>query len=205
MPLSGSNTGALRPYTALQLIEEATSRAGIKPTSLTTEIIEKSLDQLNLVFTQMLNRGIQLWKRQKMILPCYLNQQEISLPAGVNLASKLTRRSLQRQTGVPFSDGGGDPLLAFDGDLYTSCTQTSVDPTNGLSIGCIFTQGVQVTTAGVLFGAAAVIDNLSFEYSLDGVTDWTALTSVQGTVTRGQWVWVDLDGAPSARRSRRPF
>ena len=59
MPLSGSNTGALRPYTALQLIEGATSRAGIKPTSLTTEIVEKSLDELNLVFTQLLNRGIQ--------------------------------------------------------------------------------------------------------------------------------------------------
>lgn len=198
MPLSGSNTGALRPYTALQLIEEATSRAGIKPTSLTTEIVEKSLDQLNLVFTQMLNRGIQLWKRQKMILPCYLNQQQISLPAGVNVIGNLTRRSMQRQIGTPFTDGGGDAALAFDNDLATACTQTSVDVTNGLSIGCIFDQTTQITTAGVLFDAAAVITNLSFEYSLDGVTNWTALTSVQGTVARGQWVWVDLDAAPAA-------
>lgn len=198
MPLSGSNTGALRPYMALQLIEGATSRAGIKPTSLTTEIVEKSLDELNLVFTQLLNRGIQLWKRQKMILPCYLNQQMTTLPAGVNLVDKLTRRSLQRQIGTPFSDGGGDADLAFDNDLDTACTQTSVDPTAGLSIGCTFTQGTQVTTAGVLFNLAAVIDNLSFEYSIDGVTNWTALTSVSGTVAAGQWVWVDLDGAPSA-------
>lgn len=198
MPLSGSNTGALRPYTALNLIEGATSRAGIKPTSLTTEIVEKSLDELNLVFTNLLNRGVQLWKRQKMILPCYLNQSQLTLPAGVNLIQNLTRRSLQRQIGTPFTDGGGDATLAFDNDLDTSCDQTSVDPVNGLSIGCTFTNAVQVTTAGVLFNAAAVIDNLSFEYSLDGVTGWTALTSVQGTVARGQWVWVDLDAAPSA-------
>ena len=151
MPLSGSNTGALRPYTALQLIEGATSRAGIKPTSLTTEIVEKSLDELNLVFTQLLNRGIQLWKRQKMILPCYLNQQQIELPAGVNLIGNLTRRSMQRQIGTPFTNGGGNASLAFDNDLDTSCTQTSVDPTNGLSIGCTFAQTTQVTSAGVLF------------------------------------------------------
>lgn len=198
MPLSGSNTGALRPYTALQLIEEATSRAGIKPTQLTTEIVEKSLDQLNLVFTQMINRGIQLWKRQRMILPCYLNQEMLTLPAGVNLVDKLTRRSLQRQIGTPFTNGGGNPALAFDNNLDTSCTQTSVDPALGLSIGCTFTTGTQITTAGVLFGLAAVIDNLSFEYSIDGLTNWTALTSVQGTVAKGQWVWVDLDGAPNA-------
>lgn len=198
MPLSGSNTGALRPFTALQLIEEAAKRAGIKPTQLTTEIVETALDEVNLVFEQMLNRGIQLWKRQKMILPCYLNQQQVSLPAGVNLVDKLTRRSLQRQIGAPFSDGGGNAAYAFDNDLETACTQTSTDPTNGLSIGCIFDTATQITTAGVLFDSAAVITNLSFEYSLDGLTDWTALTSVQGTVAKGQWVWVDLDGAPSA-------
>lgn len=198
MPLSGSNTGALRPYTALQLIEGAARRAGIKPTSLTTEIVENALDEVNLVFTQLLNRGIQLWKRQKMILPCYLNQQEVSLPAGVNRVATLTRRSLQRQIGAPFTDGGGDADLAFDNDLDTACIQNTVDPVNGLSIGCIFTQGTQITTAGVLFDAAAVITNLSFEYSIDGLTNWTALTSVSGTVAKGQWVWVDLDGAPSA-------
>jgi len=198
MPLSGSNTGALRPYTALQLIEGATSRAGIPPTKLTTEIVEKSLDELNLVFTQLLNRGVQLWKRQKMILPCYLNQQQVALPAGVNRVATLTRRSMQRQTGTPFTTAGGTAALAFDDDLDTACTQTSVDPTNGTSIGCIFDQATQIVTAGVLFNVAAVIDNLSFEYSIDGVTDWTSLGSVQGTVARGQWVWVDLDGAPSA-------
>ena len=134
---------------------------------------------------------------QTCALPIF-NQQQIELPAGVNLIGNLTRRSMQRQIGTPFTNGGGNASLAFDNDLDTSCTQTSVDPTNGLSIGCTFAQTTQVTSAGVLFGLAAVIDNLSFEYSIDGVTDWTALTSVQGTVTKGQWVWVDLDGAPAA-------
>lgn len=198
MPLSGSNTGALRPYTALQLIEGAARRAGIKPTALTTEVVENALDEVNLVFTQLLNRGIQLWKRQKMILPCYLNQQAISLPPGVSLVVNLTRRSLQRHTGTPFTDGGGDAALAFDNDIYTACTQTSFDQTLGKSIGCIFDQTTQITTVGVLFHAAAVLNNLSFEYSLDGATNWTALGSVSGTVTAGQWVWVDLDGAPAA-------
>jgi hypothetical protein len=77
MSLSGDITGDLRPYTALQMIEEATSRAGIKPTALTSEVVEKSLDQMNLLFTQLLNRGLQLWKRQRMILPCYVNEAKV--------------------------------------------------------------------------------------------------------------------------------
>lgn len=193
MSLSGSNTGALRPYTARELVEEATSRAGIKPTALTTEIIEKSLDQLNLVFTQLVNRGIQLWKRQKMILPCYQNEARVPLPPGVNLVDKLTRRSLNRVTGgVPFSTEGGDPALAFDDDLATTCQQTAP---NG-AVGMTFDQPVQVTTVGVYF-ATAMETSVFFEYTLDG-TNWRAIEAMSGVVSAGQWVWADLDGAPQA-------
>jgi hypothetical protein len=193
MSLSGSNTGALRPYTARELVEEATSRAGIKPTDLTTEIIEKSLDQMNLLFTSLVTRGVQLWKRQKMVLPCYRNEARVPLPPGVNLVDKLTRRSLNRAGGgVPFSTAGGDPALAFDGIFETTCQQTATDG----ALGMIFDQPIQITTVGVLFATAMEV-TVFFEYTLDG-SSWRALEAVSGTVSAGQWVWTDLDGAPQA-------
>jgi len=197
MSLSGSNSGALRPYTAREMIEEATSRAGIIPTRLTSEVVEKSLDQLNLTFTSLVNRGIQLWKRQKMILPCYQAEANVPLPMGVNLVDKLTRRGLSRVSGgAPFSTNGGTALFAFDDDFATACTQTTP---NG-SIGMVLPQAQQVTSVGVLFGVAMEV-TLFAEWSNDGVT-WVALNAVTGVVSKGQWVWFDLDGAPQALQWR---
>lgn len=189
--MSLSGTTSLRAYTALQMLEEATSRAGIPPEKLTNEIVEKSLDQLNLVFTEMLNKGVQLWKRQKVILPCYLNTRQVSLPLGSNTVFTLARRSLFRQTGTPFTSEGGDPSLAFDDDFDTTCTQVGL---NG-NIGCTFDQATFISTVGILFGAAGFY-TLFYEYTTDG-TNWVALNSATFNVLKsGTWLWVDLDGSP---------
>lgn len=183
-----------RPYTAFNLLEEACTRAGIKQELFSSEIVEKALDQLNLMFTSLVNRGIQLWKRQPLILPCYVNVSTVPLPTNVNIVDKLTRRTLMRQVGTPFTSAGGNPALAFDGDLDTTTTQTVV---NG-NIGCMFSQPVQITTAGVLFGAPMVTTGIFFEYTLDGVT-WQQIGNMYaGTVAAGEWLWVDFQGAPNA-------
>jgi hypothetical protein len=111
----------------------------------------------------------------------------------VNIVSKLTRRTLSRQVGTPFTTGGGNSALAFDNDLTTSCVQVSVNGT----LGCIFSSPQQITSVGVLFADA---ETLSYfvEYSLDGVTNWTALDAMTGSIAAGQWVWGDLNGSPAA-------
>lgn len=193
MSLSGSNTGSLRPYTALNLLEEACSRAGIPPEGITSEIVEKYLDQLNLVFTSILNRGFQLWKRQQLILPTYVNVNQVPLPPGYNVVTTLSRRTLLRQTGTAFTSAGGTAASAFDNDFATACTQTS---TNG-SIGCSFTAATTVNTVGVLSGTSGAWD-LFFEFSQDGAT-YTPLESISVTFSAsGEWFWFDLDGGPAA-------
>jgi hypothetical protein len=190
---SGSNSG-LRPYTAIQLIEEAARRAGITVDKLTSEIGEASLDQLNLVFTSLVNRGVQLWKRQQLILPCYVNESQILLPPGFNIVTTLNRRSLMGQYGgTAFSDSGGVAANAFDQNFATSCLQTVP---NG-SIGMDYTAlgGVQITTVGVCFAVAGIF-SLFYEYSPDGVT-WTPVDAATATVNApGQWLWTDLNGYP---------
>lgn len=199
---SASNSGQLRPFTARELIEEATSRAGIKPTLLTSEIVEKSLDQLNLMLPALINRGIQLWKRQRTILPCYLNEKRVPLPPGIDLVDKLTRRSLFRATGgVPFVDaGGGVAAAAFDDNFETSCVQVRV---NGI-VGMLFEHPVQITTLGVKFNIAAEVSYF-LEYLHDDGVSWIPIDALTGVVGVGQWVWSDNDGAPSSKGWRVRF
>lgn len=192
MPLIGNNTGEVRPYTAIQLVEEACSRAGIPPSKLTNEVVEKSLDQISLVFTSLANRGIQLWKRQQTLLPCYLNEVEVPLPPNTVSVLSLNRRTMFRQTGTPFSDSGGTAALAFDDDFATSCAQTAVDG----SIGTVFDTATQITTVGILFGGVGTF-GLFFEYSDDGVT-YTEVSSASIEATVGEWAWYDLQGSPAA-------
>lgn len=193
MSLAGSNTGASLPYTAQSLLEEACSRAGVPPEGITGEIVFKALDQLNLVLTSLLNRGIQLWKRQQLILPCYQMVNQMQLPAGTNLVVTLNRRSLQRQTGTAFSDSGGTASNIFDDNFSTVCTQSTP---NG-AIGAQFTTPTVVTTVGVLSGGPGAYA-LFFEWSNDNVT-WTTLSAAQVTYDQaGQWEWFDLQGMPSA-------
>lgn len=194
MSLSGSNTGALLPYTARNLLEEACSRAGVPPEGITGEIVFKALDQLNLILTHLMNRGIQLWQRQQLIMPCYMGENQIPLPAGVNLVTTLNRRSLTRQdNGTAFTTAGGTASLAFDDDFDTACTQTSNDG----SIGMQFSSATQVTTFGLLSGGPGEW-SVFFEYSDDGVT-YTTLGSASVTFDdEKQWEWFDLQGAPPA-------
>jgi hypothetical protein len=196
---SASNSGQLRPFTARELIEEATSRCGIKPVQLTSEIVEKSLDQLNLMLPALINRGVQLWKRQRIILPVYENEMRVPLPPGIDLVNRLTRRSLARYTGgIPFSTDhlgvpDGNAAAAFDDDFATSCSQTLA---NG-NIGMFFPQPVQVTNLGVLFDVAMELAYF-IEYSNDAGVTWTPVDALTGVVSAGQWVWSDVDGSPSA-------
>jgi hypothetical protein len=174
------------------MLEEACSRAGIPPERLSAEIVYKALDQLNLLVTEMLNRGIQLWRRQQLILPLYENYNQVPLPPGYNLVTTLNRRVLSRQTtGTPFSDAGGDATLAFDDDFDTTCLQTSP---NG-SIGIHFDSPTNITQCGVLSGTTGNFV-LFFEWSNDNV-EWHALEALPVVFgSERQWLWTDLQGSP---------
>lgn len=191
MALSGGT--ALRAYTAHNLLEEACSRAGIPPEGISGEIVEKFLDQLNLFTTAILNSGIQLWRRQQFILPCYINSNQIPLPTTCNTVVTLNRRSMFRQTtGAAFSDAGGTAALAFDDNFSTVCTQTSA---NG-SIGMQFTSQTIVTSVGILSGGAWT-GGLFFEYSQDGTNYFSLDAADVSFVDAGVWVWYDLDATPN--------
>ncbi|MFZ5784019.1 MAG: hypothetical protein ACOY4R_27795 [Pseudomonadota bacterium] len=175
------------------MLEEALGRAGVTPEKITSETVEKSLDQFNIMFDEMLNLGMQLWGRDQVILPVYQNRNQVSLPLGTSLVLSVNQRYMTRATALnPFSTEGGDAALAFDDDFDTACTQTAP---NG-SIGCYFASDFQVTTVGILFASAGIF-GIFYEYTTDAGATWTAIDSADLTVADGEWVWRDLQGVPT--------
>ncbi len=205
MSLSGSNTGALRPYTARYCLELALRRAGIPPAKFTSEIIEVAFDEFNLMFNEMLNLGIQLWGRDRIVMPLYQNMNEVPCPLGTSVVISTNQRSMMRPDVIdPFTTGGGTALFAFDDDFDTSCTHTSLNGT----IGAFYAEATQITSVGILFdGANSGLFGVFYEYTLDMGATWIAADAADVTVAPGeqQWFWQDIDGTPAATGWRIRF
>ncbi len=187
-------TGQSRAYTAGRMMEDALRRAGVTPDKFSSEIAEIAYDQLNLMFNEMANLGIQLWARDRIILPVYVNRNAVPTPTDTSVILTLNQRQTSRpEVTAPFSSDGGNAALAFDGDLDTECVQTGT----GGTIGAMYATPVRITTAGVLFGGAGQFV-LVFEYTVDGTTWETARTTDTYTVDDYEWLWFDIEGIRSA-------
>lgn len=191
MSLSGSN-GEQRAFTAGQMMESALRRCGIPPAKFTSEMTEVTLDQLGLLFNEMLNLGIQLWGRDRLILPLYQNQNQVPTPVGTSVILTVNQRYLSRiETVGWFSTPDGTAALAFDNDFATACEQSTSDGT----LGGFFSGGsTQVTTIGILF-SQPFSGGVFFEYTTDN-ENWTAIDSADLTIASGgTWYWLDLGTA----------
>lgn len=193
MSTSGSNTGALRAYTARHMMEEALRRAGVPQDKFTSEIVEIAYDLINLMFDEMLTLGIQLWARDRVILPLYQNVNQVPCPLGTSVVLSCNQRYLSRPDVInPFTNGGGTAALAFDNDFATECVNTTPDG----HIGAFFSSLTQITTVGILFGTAGTF-GLFYEYTVDGTT-WIAADAADVVVADNEWVWRDIEGTPEA-------
>jgi len=192
MSTSGSNTGGLRAYTARQILERGLRQAGVKPAQFTSEMVDTAFDVFNSMLEEMLNLGMQLWARDRVIVPIYVNRAMAVTPIGTSVVIDVQQRTLMRPTPTLVeTDQGGDAWAAFDGDLNTSCNQllpmgmiTAWYPTPGLEISCY---GVFFTVAGLYAWMV--------EYTTDGVA-WNAVDAATAPIQAGQWVWRELDGVP---------
>jgi hypothetical protein len=186
MSLSGSN-GETRAFTARHMMESALRRCGIPPSKFTSEMAEVALDQISLMFDEMLNLGIQLWGRDRLILPLYQNRNQVPTPSGTSVVLTVNQRYLSRiDVSDPFSTPDGTAANAFDDDFDTACVQTDPDGT----LGAYFSGSTQITTIGILF-YQAFAGGVFYEYTTDN-TNWTAIDSTDITAQAGEWYWLDL-------------
>jgi len=198
MSISGFAGLSPRSYTARQMLELALKRAGVTPAQFTSEIVESAYDTFNLMLTNMLNLGIQLWGRDEVIVPLYSNRNQYPMPLGTSVVIDVRQRTVQRtEPASVASDAGGTPAYAFDNDFATIFEQTAADG----SLTATYTSAVSISNIGIFFPYATV-NTFFLEYDILANGNWQVLNTIEVDCQADTWVWQDEQGAPAALKWR---
>lgn len=171
--MATSNTVASTTIDTALVIDHAVRRVGKSPSMLTPEQLDTCRNNLYLILTSMINRGVNLWCIDRKLIPLYENQASYTLPAG-------TIDVLNAQYRTPV-------------DLWADATQTE----NAANWTAEFSEAQAIATVGILFGNSAAY-SLILEYSSNGSSWSTAYTVGATTEVSGAWKWYDIDPAFSA-------
>lgn len=186
--MATSGTVSTTVFNTAKLIEHSFRRCKIAPQQQTAEYVQTALDLLFLFLSTLASKGIALWCIDKVILPMYENVQTVPCPVGTVDVLNANLRTSNRLTGTA-SASEGDADNAFDGDIDTSCTQTT--PAGYIELA--LESGTQGSVFGVLPDATGTWD-IAIQGSEDGAT-WTDLyTNAALEVDNGEWLWVDIEG-----------
>lgn len=169
------------------VVTEAFERLGILGDALTAQQIQSATRSFNLLLSQWISQGPNLWTVKEEMLSLTPNQGTYSMPTATSCILEATIRTSQRPLGgTAYSSAGGTAAYAFDDNSLTACTQTSADGYISYYYGAngdygIAMVGIQsnVTTTYTLVG----------EYSSDNVTWTNSITIPAQTYTAGINVW----------------
>lgn len=186
--MATSGTVGTTIFTTQQVIDHAYRRMRMAAELVSGEKIETALENLWLILQVLSSKGIPIWRVETQILPFYQGQVGVNPLIGTVEVLNANTRILQRQTGTYATDQGGDPELAFDGDLDTACTQTAPDG----AITVTFGSETTITTFGLLPAVNGTWDFV-YEVSDDGVSWETVLTYTDQSVVARRWQWVDVE------------
>lgn len=186
--MATSGTVSTTIFQTQKLIDHAFRRCKLNPQQITPEYIETAQDLLFLFLSTLASKGIALWCIEKVILPMYEAVQTVPCPVGTVDVLNCNFRTSNRLTGTASaSEGTADN--AFDGDIDTSCVQTT--PAGYIQLA--LDTGTQAPICGFLPDASGTW-NFEFQASDDGVTWTTLYANTALAVVDGQWFWVDIEG-----------
>jgi len=187
--MATSGTVAATTLTIQKLFENGFRLCGITPQMLNAEMLEVAFDSLDQLLKSWSNKGVNLWRVEKVIRGLYLGHQNVTLPVGTIDVLKANHRTLTIPSGgTPATSAGGTVANAFDSSDSTVLTQSSADG----NVSYNFASSVTITSFGYLPGATSTLD-LILEASDDGVTYRTALDIASATYTDREWTWIDID------------
>ena len=195
--MATSGTVSQTTFDTRKVIEHAFRRCRLRAEQLTAEHAQIALDALYLQLSALVNRGMQLWCIERLIVPLYQGQAAYTMSDGTVDLTNTNIRSLSRLEGTYTSSASGTVASGFDDDFSTKCTQTS----SGGNIKVQFDDDTSVTSVGILPGTSATW-TLTFERSDDDVTWTTALATASYAYVDSEWKWYDIDGAQEAEYFR---
>lgn len=180
------------------IITESFRRIGVSGTALTAEKGLEATTSLNLILSDLANKGVNLWLRKPYMYNLGLGQSTYALPQGtVNILEMLWLTCVRLLGGTPASSSG-NATFAFDGNPATSCTQNAPNGWISYNYG---TTPRAVKYIGVQSNINATY-TLNVQYSYDG-TNWiTCVTSDAQNYIAGIPTWIVNEVAVSANYYR---
>lgn len=158
-----------------QIIIDAFERIGIVPDIITALQVNSAQRSANLILSDWINRGMNLWTLTPTMITLNANQSSYLLPNPTNrIICANVRTSNRLLGGTAFSSAGGIASNAFDGNPNTACTQTA--PNGYISYNYGNGNLTKVQMVGIQSNVTTNY-TLSFEYSNDNIT-WTTSMSI---------------------------
>lgn len=176
------------------LIDHGARRCGKLAEELTNEQVQSARESLYFFLSHLINRGIQYWCINKVVIGLKANEYLYSLPIGAVDALNVLYRSMTRPTGAYSSSAGGVAANAFDEDIDTFCLQTSAAGNIAIDYGV--NDPYYISSIGFMpyvAGGGSQIINYVLERSADAITYEIIHTGTAVLVTDKQWVWQDID------------
>lgn len=164
MAFSGSISGTT--FNANRVVDTAFRRCRLPAQAITSEMQTYALDALYLLLSELANIKTPSWCIERIILPLYEAQPEVTLPVGTVEVLNANYRVLQEQTGT------------------TEITATTYK--------VLFDDPTVISTVGVKWSGTAV--PLTFAVSDDNAT-WTTVGAQSTTAAAGEITWTDISAA----------
>lgn len=182
-----------------QLITEAYQKIGITPDIQSGLDVSSAQRSANLMLSEWINRGLNLWTVQLSMLGLNQYQNAYSLPSDTSDVLEATMRTSQRQLGGTAFSSSGIANNAFDGNPATACTQNAPNGNIGYDYGTNVTQAIQLVG---IQSNATITYTLNIQISGDNIT-WTTISSETAqTFPVGQIIWFVIQVPVFARYYR---
>lgn len=188
-----SGTVGTTVVTVQDLIDSGARRAGKLAEELTDEQQISAKRSLFYVLSNLINIGIQYWAIDKVVVGLQPDNYIYELPLGANDVLNALYRRMNRPappTPLGYASSSGIAYNAFDSNVLTECIQTA--PNGFISVDYGTDNSVYIGSIGVLPGTNGTF-NVSFEFSIDGITWETLYDPGQATWVDGEWLWYDIN------------
>jgi hypothetical protein len=168
-----SGTVSTTVFNTNKVVDHAYRRCRVTAQRVTAEMQSIATDALYLLLSELASVKAPSWCIEKLIIPFYEGQPDVTLPIGTVEVMNANYRSLQQVTGP---------------ETFTSTTYK-------VNFGTF----TQVSTVGIKWLAAAV--PVTFAVSDDDIT-WANVEVQTTAASTGEWTWTDITPARSYKYFR---
>ena len=176
------------------VIDHAVRRCGKLAEELSSEQQLAARENLYFLLSHMMNRGIQYFAINSIVIGLNANQYQYTLPASANDALNVLYRQMAQPSGTYTTSAGGTVAYLYDNNVDTYAQQISANGSFTVNYGANNPQYIgSIGIMPYVAGGGSATWSYYLQSSPDNV-NWTTLYTATGvTVTDKQWIWTNVD------------